>query len=195
MGVHNYQFKNGVFFNSIIPSTTVLDALDIFISSSKLSMSEKGIVMAFRNHYIALRKGFPNDESPPTRMEMLGLLRAFDKLQTLFVDGANARGIYVPPTTIQTVNSDGTVGMTATVDDGGLTTTTEGRIFGVPTGAPDGFVKAQAKNVMMFTKPNSQGNGASENSIEEGIESDHLRPVMNDSKSRRFPGKKPETTI
>jgi len=81
-------------------------------------------------------------EDPDLRLSILNRLvhciEAFEK-------DAKARGLYVPPFIYQKLNPVGTIAETTTFENDGTTKTTKGGIAGIPPGAPDEFVKAQAE--------------------------------------------------
>lgn len=88
----------------------------------------------------------------PTLTDMLPFMGCFDKMGAVSNADARAQGIFVPGTTMQTLNDDGTVKETIVLNHDGTRTTTAGGVHGIPTEAPDEFVKQQKENTKMFAE-------------------------------------------
>ncbi|CZR62576.1 uncharacterized protein PAC_12473 [Phialocephala subalpina] len=143
-GVHQQNFKNGAFKNTITASTPVVEMMNILISSSHLNPSQKDMVKTCRKSFIAIRKKYPGDQMPDL-LDVFAITQASEPLWKMFKGDAQVRGVYVPPTTMQVMNKDGSVAKTITISedgpDGFSAVETEGGVAGIPTGAPKEFVE------------------------------------------------------
>jgi hypothetical protein len=118
MAVHQQNYKNGAFKNSIVATTPVISALNFLIASSHLSFSEKDIIKTFRKKYSDIANKFPDDE-PAVKgdsfiVATLEVYPSLDAMATIFTNDARDRGVYIPPICIQTLNEDGSVKETRT---------------------------------------------------------------------------------
>jgi hypothetical protein len=165
MGVHQYKYKNGAFTNKIFRETSAIDAFNILINSEETTPDEKATFEAMRKLYIDFRK---RNASQPN-LEDLGSFKAFHAFCELFPNDAKARDMYVAPSTFQVMNEDGTVKETHVVNDDGSTSVYQGGVTGVPPGAPDEWVAAQAKNTEIL-------NEVSKNSPAQVILGNRFRP-------------------
>jgi hypothetical protein len=147
MGVHQYKYKNGAFTDKIFRETPVVDAFTILIGSAETTTAEKSTLKAMRKLCItSLNRG-----SAPGFEAIVKCGADFLAFSDLFQNDAKARGMYVPPFFTKTMNDNGIVKETHVLNDDGTKSVFKGSVAGVPPGAPDEFVKAQAKNASMLS--------------------------------------------
>lgn len=169
-GVHEYNFRGGIFKSQIPKSTSVVQAYNILISSADTTQAEKRVFKDARKVFITLSKL----GREPTLLDVLPSIGGIEKMREIFEKDARSQGIYVPGTTMQTLNNDGTVKETIVVNSDGSSTTSAGGIHGVPTGAPAHFVKQQEAQTKFFSEALKKDGGAS---------SPHKDPAMDGKKS------------
>jgi hypothetical protein len=75
------------------------------------------------------------------RMDAPLFMSVIERMWKIFKQDAEGRGLYIPPTTAQTINSDGTIKQTARISDEGVEMM-QGGIPGIPVSAPEEFIKA-----------------------------------------------------
>lgn len=148
MGVHQYKYKNGAFTDKVFKETPAIDAFNILIDSEETSPDEKATFEGMRKLYLDFRN---RNVSQPNLQDLLGSFKIFQAFCELFPNDAKARGMYVSPTTMQVMNKDGTVKETIVINDDGSSSAYPGGVTGVPPGAPDEWVKAQAKNTEILS--------------------------------------------
>lgn len=147
MGVHQYNYKNGAFTSMIFKETPAVDALNILIGSGETTPKEKSTLKAIRKIYIDFRnRGLVH----PQLEDIAPVAEEWHAFGDLFTDDAKARRMYVPPTTFQTLNADGTVAKTFVLNEDGTESVFEGGVAGVPPGAPEEYVKAHAAKNKRF---------------------------------------------
>jgi hypothetical protein len=147
MGVPQYNYKNGAFISKIFKETPGADALNILISSEETTPKEKSTLKAMPKIYISFRNRRLAQPQLEDTMHVLDKWQAFGDL---FTDDAKACGMYVPPTTFQTRKEDATVAKTFVLSEDGTESVIEGGIAGVPPGAPEEYVKAQAEKNKLY---------------------------------------------
>ncbi|TVY75548.1 hypothetical protein LSUE1_G010066 [Lachnellula suecica] len=146
MQVHERNYKNGVFKKLITKDTPLLKMFDILISSVHTSPYEKEVLKECCGDFI--RRSKLREQKIEDFIKGIAIT---EKVTEMFDADASSQGIYIPPTLIQTVNQDGSIGKTTTIDRHGNPTETEGGIHCVPPGAPEEFVKKQHHNTKLFT--------------------------------------------
>jgi hypothetical protein len=156
-GVIELNFKNGAFLNSITKTTPAIEAMHILAVSPHLSTPEKETVNSCRNELIAIRNRFPGDMELG-RMDVAPFMRVMEKMWKIFKQDAEGRGLYILPTTVQTINSDGTVKHTACISDEGVEIM-QGGIPGIPASAPKEFIKASEETAKLFRGAGKKSNG------------------------------------
>jgi hypothetical protein len=165
-GVHHYKYRNGAFTDKIFRETPAVDAINILINSEETPLDHKITFESIRKLYL----DFPKfSVSQPTREDLIGSFMDCQAFSELFPNLAKARDMYVAPSTFQVMNEDGTVKETHVVNDDGSTSVYQGGVTGVPPGAPNEWVAAQAKNTEML-------NEASKNSPAQVILGNRFRP-------------------
>lgn len=156
-GVIELNFKNGPFMNSITKTIPAVEAMHILAASPHLSTPDKETVNTCRNEFIAIRNRFPGDMEP-SPMDVVPFMRAMEKMWKIFKQDAQGRGLYIPPTTVQTINSDGTVKQTVSISDEGVEMM-QGGIPGIPVSAPEEFIKANEETAKVFRAASQKSNG------------------------------------
>jgi hypothetical protein len=152
-GVHHYKYRNGAFTDKIFRETPAVDAINILINSEETPLDHKITFESIRKLYL----------------DFIGSFMDCQAFSELFPNLAKARDMYVAPSTFQVMNEDGTVKETHVVNDDGSTSVYQGGVTGVPPGAPNEWVAAQAKNTEML-------NEASKNSPAQVILGNRFRP-------------------
>lgn len=126
-GVYQQNFRNGIFKDSISRSTSAIDALDVLLSSAKLSTSEKAVVKNCRNAYIAC-----DEHSSRASIELISfcVLRITERVCDMFRKDERDRGLYVPvppiTNTLQVLGKDGTISTISLDPDNHTPTVTKG---------------------------------------------------------------------
>jgi len=88
--------------------------------------------------FVSLREKFPGAKQPDL-LDLVPYLTTvgFDALGNVFTADAKARGLYVPPTTLQVVNAEGSISKTISINDDGSSTFMNGGIPCIPVGTPE----------------------------------------------------------
>lgn len=137
-------YKGGAFRGLTNASTPPLDVLNILLASELVTEQEKA--KAFRPWKQALIRFYNTDPAAVSPLQMIMLMMRCPEWCEVFDDDIRKRGGYVPPTMIQTLNDNGTVNETRTLDRNGNVQVTEGGRPSEVPGAPEHFNKAQGKH-------------------------------------------------
>lgn len=162
IAAHDWNFKDGAFKREITPSTNVIDGFDIFIASAKLSKDEKTVLSDARASMVKVLVTGSRMTSWELTMEMMTFT---ERVTNIFETDSKKRGMYVPPTMIQSFDANGKVVNTFEFANDGVKTTAGGEV-GVNPSAPEPVKQNQrAANESLF------GNGEQKHAQGDGGES------------------------
>lgn len=140
--VHDWNFKNGAFKDSITSKTTTFDGIDVMRASALLTENEKFDLMQLRQNLQAIASGQPSMSSMTVLVETFTL---GEKVTKMFDEDRKKQGQYVPPMMMYAMGKDNKVKESFALSDDG-TKTFEGGEVGVVPGAPEEFNQAQREH-------------------------------------------------
>jgi hypothetical protein len=131
--------------------------MHILAVSPQLSTPDKEAVNTCLNEFTAIRNRFLG-YMELGHMDSALSMSVIEKMWKIFKQDAEGRGLYIPPTTVQTINSDGTIKQTARISDEGAKMM-QGGIPGIPVSAPEEFIKANKETAKFFRGAGKKSNG------------------------------------
>lgn len=186
MAVNDKAYKNGAFRGQVTRTTSVSDAIRMFINSPFVTNGEKA------QYFLPMFKSWNNVEKAAHNSTdpwswMLEYSRCTNLFE-VFDNDVRARGGYVPPPMMmQRIGEDGKVEQTTTITNEGTSEVFDGGDYGVVPGAPIGFNYAQkmqaqeygfGQGVKKANKDEKRGEGEKRNSHEQeeaALETENLR--------------------
>lgn len=142
LGNDPYRYKNGAFAGAVTQDTSMVDDLNVMISSPLVTAREKWVFEKAKKCVLRLRNMKARGEEPDIVQCFEEGKCALELNKVLWAE-KEARGEYEPPLMMQTVGENWEIKESVLIDDDGGETRYKGEKPGVVPGAPEAFNKAQ----------------------------------------------------
>lgn len=141
--VQLHKYKNGMFESLISEQTSILTDLQLLSCSVFTTAAEKSV---FKEATAKIRSLLDRSAHGERNMNFSSSLDDYltdtawmSDLSDVFEQDMHASGQYVPPMMLQSLQPDGTVRQTTTIESSSGVQNYVGGVVGVPPGAPSGF--------------------------------------------------------